>query len=305
MTGEASNESREGPASTSEEPNSENPVEEQAAASTSSSSESSGPSTSSTAGQTLFSRLQAALPPNIVSSVQNNLPETLKHASENIDLAQIRNTLSSEFQRVQGVTRVQAEGYVHKSEALIREAMKEAGEVLREAVKIIPPEDTSEGARSAGLVWDGTDMWMLPYDPSESSSTLSKGKGKDSGRQSGETQLAVATRAESLLKRLRRDPEIIRHDPEAEQATRELYTEWLASEVDVKEGGIEGEEWQVTVAHVLGDSSDGQALQDTRDALGAFLFMTFSQVLIVTCISTVRNAADNVLETIFLPRTSN
>ena len=87
--------------------------------------------TASTSTATLFSRLQSALPPNIVATVQNNLPDSLKHASESIDFSQLGTNLLSEFQRVQGVTRAQAEEYVLKSEVLIRDAMKEAGEVLQ------------------------------------------------------------------------------------------------------------------------------------------------------------------------------
>ena len=69
-----------------------------------------------------LSRLQATLPPNIVSTMQNHIPESIKHASESIDLGQLRSTLVSDFQRVQGVTRAQAEEYFHKSEGLLREA---------------------------------------------------------------------------------------------------------------------------------------------------------------------------------------
>jgi len=142
---------------------------------------------------------------------------------------------------------------MHKSEAMLRDVMKEAGEALREAVKVIPPEETSPSGGS-GLIWDGTDMWMLPSDPSEV--TLPKGKGKAS------IQRAVATRAESLLKRLKHDPEILRHEPE-----EVLYTQWIASEVDMKDGGIEGEAWSTKIAAVLDDSDDGQALHATQSAL--------------------------------------
>ncbi|KAJ7178330.1 hypothetical protein C8R43DRAFT_973001 [Mycena crocata] len=218
-------------------------------------------SSSSSAGvQNLFSRLQSALPPNIVSTVQSHIPETLKHASENIDLAQLRTSLTAEFQRVQGVTRVQAEEYVHKSEALLREAMKEAGEVLRDAVKVIPPEEAQSSSGSGNLIWDGADMWMLPFDSSDTSA-----KGKDRvGRQSTDTQLAVATRAESLLKRLKHDPEIIKHDPEADAGVKEFYGQWLGS---VMKDGIDGEEWTSKIAAVLNESADGQALKANQDAL--------------------------------------
>ncbi|KAJ6625491.1 hypothetical protein B0H10DRAFT_2001544 [Mycena sp. CBHHK59/15] len=218
-------------------------------------------SSRSSAGiQNLFTRLQSALPPNIVSTVQSHLPETLKHASENIDLAQMRTSLTTEFQRVQGVTRAQAEEYVHKSEALLREAMKEAGEVLRDAVKVIPPEDAQSAGGSGNLIWDGADMWMLPF---ESSDPSTKGQEK-SGRKSADAQLAVATRAESLLKRLKHDPEIIKHDPEADPGVKEFYGQWLATAV---KGGIDGEEWTSKIVSVLNETADGQALKANQDTL--------------------------------------
>ncbi|KAJ7287806.1 hypothetical protein C8J57DRAFT_1117863 [Mycena rebaudengoi] len=208
--------------------------------------------------QNLFARLQSALPPNIGSTVQSHLPESLKHASENFDLGQMRTSLTAEFLRVQGVTRAQAEEYVHKSEGMLREAMKEAGEVLRDAVKVIPPEEAHAGG-SGSLIWDGADMWMLPFDSSDASA-----KGKESERQSVDTQLAVATRAESLLKRLRHDPEIIKHDPEADAGVKEFYRQWLATEV---KGGIDGEEWGAKITAVLSESADSQALKANQDAL--------------------------------------
>ncbi|KAK0504727.1 hypothetical protein EDD18DRAFT_1397845 [Armillaria luteobubalina] len=211
---------------------------------------------SSTSSQNLFSRLQSALPPSIVATVQDHIPDSLKHASENIDFVQLRTTLSTEFQRVQGVTRSQAEEYVHKSEALLKEAIKEASDVLRDAVKVIPPEESN----GSGLVWDGSDMWMLPADPSEISSA-DKGKGKAT------SQRAVATRAEALLKRLKHDSEIIRRDPEVDQGSKEVYAQWLASDISSKEGGIDNEEWKDKINSTLQDPVDGAGLKANEDTL--------------------------------------
>jgi hypothetical protein len=231
--------------------------------SSSSSSQQETPFTPTTA-PTLFSRLQSALPPNIVTTVTNHLPDTLKQASENIDVAQLRSTLFTEFQRVQGVTRVQAEEYAHNTEALLREAIKDAREVIRDAVKIIPPNET----QGSHLVWDGTDMWSLP---SETSDTALPDRGLASDtkphRGSVDAQLAVATRAEFLLKRLKHDPAIIRHDPEADPGLKELYFHWISSENDTKEGGIDGKEWSDRISKLLDEPGSG--LRETRDALGS------------------------------------
>jgi hypothetical protein len=201
--------------------------------------------------------------------VRNHLPETLKHASENLDFAQLQSNLMSELQRVQGLTRAQAEEYVHKSESLLREAVKEAGVALREAVKIVPPEEDVASSSSAGAIWDGTDMWMLPPEAGiDGSDGSTAGDGADhASRQAAETQRAVATRAESLLRRLKHDPSIIRHDPENDEALGDYYCQWLSQEVDAK-GGIDGPHWSQTATELLAEANDGPALQQTQDALG-------------------------------------
>ncbi|KAF9062445.1 hypothetical protein BDP27DRAFT_1336626 [Rhodocollybia butyracea] len=209
--------------------------------------------TSNTSIQNMFSRLQSSLPPNVVSTVQANLPESLKHFPENTDFSQLRTTLTTEFQRLQGVTRTQAEEYVHKSEVLLREA----GEVLRDAVKVLPPDEAGTG--DSGLIWDGSDMWMLPSDTGDLPAN-DKGKGK------ANLQNAVTTRAEALLKRLRSDPEILKHDPEADGGIKEIYMHWLVSDVDSQEGGIESVHWTAIIDQTLG-SEDGQTLQTTLNSL--------------------------------------
>ncbi|PPQ66307.1 hypothetical protein CVT24_007304 [Panaeolus cyanescens] len=252
-------------ASVSEPSKSTTSAEEQASTSTENGANTPRGHTS-TGSQSLFSRFQAALPPNIVATVQNNIPESLKHASENIDLNQIRTNLLTEFQRVQGVTRAQAEEYVHKSEVLLRDAVKEAGEVLRDAVKIVPP-DQGGGipVSGSGLMWDGTDMWMLPYETNESTSTTNS-KEKDGTRGIPESQSAVASRAEALVRRLKCDPSILRHDPEAEDGAKEQYAKWRETEVETKDGGVDGAEWKSKIAEAL-EEHDGDSLKQTMAAL--------------------------------------
>ncbi|EPQ57337.1 hypothetical protein GLOTRDRAFT_137686 [Gloeophyllum trabeum ATCC 11539] len=212
-----------------------------------------------------FSKLQSSLPPNLLETVQKNIPEQLRTAPSSVDFAQLRTTLSSEFQRVQGLTRAQAEEYVHKSEELLKEVAKEAGEFLKEAVKVVPPEEVREGG--TGVVWDGSDVWMLP-EPGQG-----KGKGKEreasgSGRRaSSETLRAVATRAEAMLKMLRRDPSVVRMDPEGEERIRELYVNWVKSKLEATEGGIGDEEWKAKREKELADEVDGTALKETFETL--------------------------------------
>jgi hypothetical protein len=252
------------------------PTTEEPSTAVSSPTDKETPTTSTNSTTTLLSRLQSALPPNIVATVQNNLPDSLKQASENMDFSQFGSNLMSEFQRVQGVTRAQAEEYVLKSEVLIRDAMKEAGEVLRDAVKVIPPDQ----AGNQGLIWDGTDMWMLP---AELSGSIGREEDDATGSSRNvEAQSAVATRAEALLRRLKRDPAILRHDPEADKGTRDEYHAWWEGEVNTQEGGIDGQEWARQIAAVLEEPVDGPALKELRDMLGKLLvFSMVVQIFII------------------------
>ncbi|KAI0344732.1 hypothetical protein BDW22DRAFT_1354877 [Trametopsis cervina] len=218
----------------------------------------------SAAAQNIFSRLQSSLPADLASTVQSKLPESIKQGAGSIDFGQLRTTLASEFQRVQDITRQQAEEYAHKSEELLRDA----GEFLKDAVKVVPPEE--EGAAATpGVLWDGSDIWTLP-EISAPSTTDSKGKGKAKGssdQSSAEGLRAVATRAEALLKQLKQDPEVIRADPEADERAAKLWKEWHGKEIEAKEGGIESPEWQSAVKVALADPVDGGALQKTMETL--------------------------------------
>lgn len=231
---------------------------------TSASSHARGPSVS-VAAQNLFSRLQSALPADLASTVQAKLPESIKQGAGSIDFTQLRTTLASEFQRVQGVTRAQAEEYVHKSEELLRDA----GEFLKEAVKVVPPEEG--GAVTTGVMWDGSDIWMLP-DISVGGGAQEKGKGKErqSAAASAEGLRAVATRAEALLKQLKHDPEVIRVDPEADEKVAQMWNEWVEAEVDTAEEGIRSKQWEEAREAALNEPVDGEALKNTLDTLGAY-----------------------------------
>lgn len=219
----------------------------------------------STAAQNFFSRLQSSIPADLASTVQAKLPESIKQGAGSIDFAQLRTSLTTEFQRVQGVTRAQAEEYVHKSEELLREA----GEFIKDVVKVVPPEEG--GQITPGVMWDGSDIWMLP-EMHSGPSTDTKGKAREKSADSissGDGLRAVATRAEALLKQLRHDPEVIRVDPEADERAAKLWKEWYSVQIESKEGGIDGAEWAAAIKTALDDPTDGAALQQTHDTLGA------------------------------------
>lgn len=236
------------------------------------------PAVPTTPTQTFLSRLQSSIPPNLVSTVQSHLPETLKNAPANLDLGQLRSTLTSEFARVQGVTRAQAEEYAAKSQGLLREAVQGAGEFFKDAVKVVPPEEAAAQAAAAragaGLGWDGMDGWMMDVTLGtgiEAGGVTGKGKEREVDWSSPlEAQKAVATRAQALLRRLKYDPEVLRADPVEDKSVESLYTGWLEQEVDGVEGGMGGKKWATAIEKALAEPTDGEGLKATLDTLGVF-----------------------------------
>jgi len=210
--------------------------------------------------QSIFTRLQSSIPPNLVSTVQSNIqiPPSIRHAaSGSVDFSQLKNTLTTEFTRVQDITLAQAGGYVLKSEELLREA----GEFLKDAVKVVPPESQGE---SIGVVWDGSDVWMLPAMAASVAPERTHGASTSgAGRSSMEGTRAVATRAGELLRRLRHDDTVIKADPEGEETVKALYGEWVSNRVEPV-GGIGGEEWLEKRKLAL----DAEGVSGLRDSVG-------------------------------------
>ncbi|KAH9831934.1 uncharacterized protein C8Q71DRAFT_714775, partial [Rhodofomes roseus] len=121
----------------------------------------------------------ATLPPNLVASVQEKPPELLKHARATSlsapDFAALRSTIAGELARVQGSSEELLQRVQGSSQELLQRVfLREAGEFLREAVHVVPPEP---GEGSAGVVWDSTDVWMIPtYSPA---ATPTEGAGSE------------------------------------------------------------------------------------------------------------------------------
>jgi hypothetical protein len=231
----------------------------------------------SATAQNIFSRLQSSLPADLASTVQAKLPDSIKQGAGSIDFTQLRTTLATEFQRVQDITRAQAEEYAHKSEELLRDA----GDFFKEAVKVVPPE--GGGQATPGVLWDGSDMWMLPEMGMAPSTGDSKGKEREKNGVEG--LRAVATRAEALLKQLRHDPEVVKADPAVDERSAKIWKEWCEKEIDVDQGGINGAKWEAAIKTALGDPLDGAVLQKTMDAVGKcnpyFFEIGFTDIAII------------------------
>lgn len=193
-------------------------------------------------------------------------PSTI-HAPSYADLAHYREVLGAEFARVQGVTRAQAEEYAQKSEALLREA----GEYLKDAVRVVPPEDGEDGSGTgeADVVFDGMGVGVVVMPPTMTSGSGTKrsAKGKEKGK-AVVHQKPTGSRAAALLAQLKRDPEPFKKDPLDDPATRQLYTTWLSTEIETKEGGIESPFWVERVKAALGEKVEGDILRATRNKIG-------------------------------------
>lgn len=219
-----------------------------------------------TSASSLFSRLQSSLPPTLVSSVQTTVQNQLPHLKDvHARASSLSAALTAELQK-----KVQTGDLVARSEELF----KEAGDFFRDAVRIIPPDEQEQ--QSVGIAWDGTDVWMLPG----VGGSVGKGKereqdspGSRSGRPSGEGLRTGATRAAALLKQLRHDPEVITADPSKDPRVQEMYTNWVQTEIEAKDQGLEAKEWKAAIEEALADEVDGAALAATRDTLGTFILL--------------------------------
>ncbi|KAG9085244.1 hypothetical protein FRC06_003688 [Ceratobasidium sp. 370] len=216
---------------------------------------SSSPTTASGMTGTFFSRLQAVLPPQFApSAVTASLQTQLTTAQASADA--LRASLATNIQRIQQeglagsgpITLAQAEKlaeeYVHRSEALL----KNAGAFLKDAVHVVPGE-TNE---VQGVVWDGSDIWMMPSPigtPAPVEGSASAGR-------------PTLTHSEMLLRRLKHDPEVLRADPSLAPSVSERYEKYLA------ETNTEGPEWTARIREVIAEASDdSDALLATKELL--------------------------------------
>lgn len=248
--------------------------------------------TSNPSAQAFLSRLQKTissatssshlhLPDNIanlhlsenISHFQKSVVDTIGHAANNpnLDVSQLRSSLTQTIQNnLNGINLKQAEKlaeeYLKKSEGLLQEA----GEFLKDAVKVVPPEQ-GEGI---SMAWDGSDMYS--FSTSSSSNVANEvlfdsASFRGQGRTTSSAELHRANRKDALLRRLRSDNELFLVDPGAESEStsrRETFKAFVDEEIEGK-GGVEGDVITKMIWEELGpDAKDAEQLKGTRDALG-------------------------------------
>ncbi len=148
---------------------------------------------SSPNAQTLFTRLQSSLPPDLLTSIRDTIPDSVRDAQARRELAQVAQA------RVQGAA---ARG---------EELLRGASVFLRDAVRVVPPEE-ADSSPSASVT------------PSAHEGTTPRGKAVPTPIIVSSTP---ATRRETLLRALRENPAILRVDPAREQRSAALFASWL------------------------------------------------------------------------------
>jgi len=149
--------------------------------------------------------------------------------------------------------------YKNRGEALF----KEAGEFLKDAVKVVPPE---QAGATDGIMWDGSDVWSFPSPIGTPGWGGNSAETEKDGSGPTGTPMGRATRAEALLKHLNYDPEMLKLDPALDDSVKAHFEEF---EKNVQgEGGIFGDKWVTKVQEALAQKGeDATALQKVFDTL--------------------------------------
>lgn len=224
--------------------------------------------------QAFFKNLQSTLATeaNQINANLGSLQKTLSESiANNPSLAQINraniSTLSSTIQ--QNLEKAGTKINLRQAEKLAEDLLGEAGSFLKDAVKVVPPE---EGSGSYTYSWDGTDVGV--YGSAEdgnnnNKSTVLFDRASMAGNDLSRSQL----RLNALLRRLRTDVELLSQDPSAASETKARQDAFAAFKRDKIEGagGYEGQDVQKLVWAEMGpeaNDADVEALKKTKDALG-------------------------------------
>lgn len=234
-------------------------------------------------GETLSSQsgnINASINQNL-AAVQKSLSESIASASANpqlqslnlnkltrndINFAQFTDNIQKNLAQAGTLLNIQqaeklAEDYLRKSEGLLHNA----GEFLKDAVKVVPPEEGDVH----GVVWDGSDSYAFTTagDRNESGYRNSYDGARSTSFEVSRSQM----RKEGLLRRLRADKELFLVDPGAatESASRRsAFEDFCKSEIEEK-GGVESAAFQAMIQAELGQGDkEADALKSTMEDLG-------------------------------------
>ena len=204
------------------------------------------PPTGDSQTQTLFSRLQSSLPPDLLGTLRETIPipDSVRDPQARMDLAHA------------------AQARMQDAAARGEELLRGASVFLRDAVRVVPPSDLTASASSSSSVFTVT-----PASVSVSAAPRAAHANEDAARQSSVAVAPAAhTRATSrrgaLLRGLRANPAILRVDPAKEGPSVALFTSWVKS-VAAEATRDESSRRESELA------ADDGILESTRSILGA------------------------------------
>ena len=144
--------------------------------------------------QTLFTRLQSSLPPDLLTTLRETIPDSVRDAQRRQELAQA------------------AQARVHGAAARGEVLLRGASIFLRDAVRVVPPEE-------------------YPATASASASTPPTFEDATTPRAEAPSPVGIsgtpATRRDALLRALRATPAILRVDPAKEERSVAFFGSWI------------------------------------------------------------------------------
>ncbi|KAH9023134.1 hypothetical protein EDB84DRAFT_1509492 [Lactarius hengduanensis] len=144
--------------------------------------------------QTLFTRLQSSLPPDLLTTLRDTLPDSVRDAQRRQELAQA------------------AQARVHGAAARGEVLLRGASVFLRDAVRVVPPEPAAPASASTPPAFEDA---VTPRGEVPPPVAIS---------------VTPATRRDALLRALRATPAILRVDPAKEERSATLFVTWAQVE---------------------------------------------------------------------------
>lgn len=218
-----------------------------------------------------LSTLQKSLSDSLASASVNPQIQSLnlnKLSRSDINFAQFSSNIQKNL--AQAGTKLN----IQQAEKIAEEYIRNAGEFLKDAVKVVPPDEHAE----QGVAWDGSDMYSF----STAGQSAKEAVPYDIARY-GTTEVSRSQlRKEALLRRLRADKDLFLVDPAAETESslrRAAFKAFYQREIEGK-GGADSQAFEEMIQSELNkEGADVESLKSTRDALG-----TFSAFIAAFCI---------------------